>query len=344
MFKMKIIDLRSDTVTLPTREMLEAILTAPLGDDKRGRGDPTVKKLEELAAEKVGMEDAILVPTGTMGNSISILSHTERGNQVILERNCHTYTSEYGGWMRLGGLIPITINGKLGYMNPDDVAKAINLKEPKTGLICTENTFNNWGGTVLTPEQMKTTWDVAKDHDLPIHLDGERIFNAAVYLDIDVKKLTRYTDSLMLGLSKSLSAPVGSIVCGTEEFIAKTRYLRNLSGGGMRQAGIIAAPGIIAITKMVERLKEDHETTAMLAEGLKGINGIKILYPVQTNMIYIDMEGLGVTPDQFVNEMAKFNVLINVRYGSVFRFVTHRGIDKEDIRYVIQCVKKIVVK
>lgn len=343
--EIQIIDLRSDTVTLPTREMLESILTASLGDDKRGRNDPTVRKLEDLAAEKMGMEDALLVPSGTMGNSVSVLANTERGNEVIVERNSHILKSELGSWVIIGGLIPVTVMGKLGYMDPNDVEAAIRLEgRPKTGLICTENTHNKAGGIVITPKQTKAIWDVAKDHDLPVHTDGERIFNAAVYLGTDVKKLTRYTDSVMFGLSKGLSAPVGSIVCGTEEFIAKARHYRNLLGGSMRQAGIIAAPGIIAITKMIDRLREDHETAAMLAEGLRGINGIKLLHPVQTNIIYFDVGGLGLTGNQFRDRIAKFGVKTGGGPRSALRVVTHRGITREDIKYTIDCVKKIAVK
>lgn len=342
---MKIIDLRSDTVTLPTKEMLEAIQTAPLGDDGRDRGDPTVRKLEEMAANKMGMEDALLVPSGTMGNSVSVLASTERGNEVIVERNSHILNNERGSWIIIGGLIPVTIMGKLGYMDPNDVEIAIRLGgQPKTGLICIENTHNGAGGIVMTPEQMKAIRDVAKDHDLPIHMDGARVFNAAVYLGVDVKKLTRYTDSVMFCLSKGLSAPVGSMVCGTEEFIAEARNYRKLQGGTMRQAGIIAAPGIIAITKMVDRLREDHETAAMLAEELKDINGIKLLHPIQTNIIRFDVGGLGLTGNQFRDKMAKFGVKTGGGPRSALRVVTHRGINREDIKYTIDCVRKIAAE
>lgn len=343
--RMRTIDLRSDTVTLPTKEMLESIQTAPLGDDARGKEDLTVRKLEELAAEKMGKEDALLVPSGTMANSVSILAQTERGNEVIVERNSHTMTSEFGSWMVIGGLVPVTITERMGYMDPHDIDGAVKLKgQPKTGLICIENTHNNAGGIVMNPEQMKAIWDVAKDHDLPVHLDGARIFNAAIHLGIDVKQLTKYTDSLMFCLSKGLSAPVGSVVCGNKEFISQARYYRRFLGGAMRQAGIIAAPGIIALTKMVDRLKEDHETATLLAHGLKQIDGIKLLHVVQTNIIRFDVGELGMTGDQFMNTMGRFGIKTGGGPRSDLRVVTHRGITKEDIEYTIECVKKLATK
>jgi threonine aldolase len=342
---MKVVDLRSDTVTLPTREMIESIQTAPLGDDARGREDPTVRKLEELSAEKTGKEDALLVPSGTMGNLVSILAHTERGNEVIVERTAHVMNNEFGSWIIIGGLIPSTVVGKLGYMDPHDVDVAVRPKgQLKTGLICMENTHNNAGGIVITPEQMKAIWDVAKKHELPVHTDGARIFNAAVYLGVDVKNLIKYTDSITFCFSKGLSAPVGSVVCGTKEFIARARNFRKLVGGAMREAGIIAAPGIVALTKMIDRLKEDHETAAMLAEGLRGIKGIKILHPVQTNIVHFDVGGLGLTGDQFMNEMKKFNIRTGGGARSSLRVVTHRHITKDDIKYTIECISKITAK
>ncbi len=342
---MRNIDLRSDTVTLPTKEMLAAIQTAQLGDDARGREDLTVRRLEELAAEKMGKEDALLVPSGTMGNSVSILAQTQRGDEVILERNSHVMTSEYGSWIVVGGLVPVTIVGKMGYMEPHNVANAIKASgKPKTRLICLENTHNNAGGIAMNPEQMKAIRDVAKEQNLPVHLDGARIFNAALYLGVDVRQLARYTDSVTFCLSKGLSAPVGSVVCGNKEFISQARYYRRLLGGAMRQAGIIAAPGIIAITKMVDRLKEDHEAATLLAQGLQQINGIKLLHPIQTNIIRFDVGGLGMTGDHFMKEMAKFGIKTGGGSRSELRVVTHFGITREDIDYTIECVKELATK
>ncbi len=342
---MRTVDLRSDTVTLPTKEMLESIQTAELGDDARGREDLTVIELEELAAEKMGKEDAMLVPSGTMANTVSILAQTGRGNEVIVERTSHVMTSEFGSWVIVGGLIPVAITGRMGCMDPREVENAVRLKgQPKTGLVCVENTHNNAGGIAIRPEQMKTIWDTAKDHDLPVHLDGARIFNAAIYLQADVRHLTKFSDSVMFCLSKGLSAPIGSVVCGNKEFISKARYYRKLMGGAMRQAGVIAAPGIIALTRMVDRLKEDHETATMLAQGLQQIQGIKLLHPVQTNIIRFDVQGLGRTADQFMNEMERFGVKTGGGPHSDLRVVTHRGISRENIEYTIDCVKKLVTK
>lgn len=240
-----------------------------------------------------------------------------------------------GSWIITGGLIPVCVVGNLGYMDPSKVDAAIRLvTPPNTGLICVENTHNSAGGTVLTPDQMKSTWEVARKYNIPVHLDGARIFNAAVYLKTDVKNLTKYTDSLSFCLSKGLSAPVGSVVCGTKEFIAKTRQLRKFFGGTMRQAGIIAAPGIIALTKMVNRLDEDHKTAIMLADGLRSIKGIKILHPVQTNIIRFDVGGLKMTADQFRDKIAKFGI----RTGG------GPHTDRARVKYTIECVKKMMIQ
>ena len=341
---MNYIDLRSDTVSPPTKEMITSILTAKLGDDGRSLRDPTVVQLEELAAKKTGKEAGLLVPSGTMGNSVSILANTERENEVILDRSSHILTSEHTFALIVGNLFPVSIRSEKGYMDPDDVREAIKLKgHTRTGLICSENTHNAAGGIALTQEQMKAHWDIARDYDIPIHLDGARIFNAAVYLNVDVEDLARYTDSLTFCLSKGLCAPIGSIVCGTEEFISKARYYRGLLGGRMRQAGIIAAPGIIALTNMVDRLQEDHAMAQLLGEGLRGINGVKLLHPVQTNIIRIDVSGLNLNAEQFVTEISKYGILTEAKGYSIIRFVTHRDINKDDINYIIEGIRKITI-
>ncbi|MFB0543924.1 MAG: low specificity L-threonine aldolase [Candidatus Bathyarchaeia archaeon] len=338
---MKVIDFRSDTVTLPTSEMLEAILTAPLGDDGF-RDDPTVLKLEELAAEKTGKEAALLVPSGTQGNAVSVLAQAEPGDQIILGARSHILNTERGHFAVIGGLISRPLRDDEGCMDPQEVEATIRPKRPGspgTALVCIENTHNSAGGIALSPEQTKAIWDVAQDRGVSMHTDGARIFNAAVYHGVDVKEFTRYTDSVMFCLSKGLSAPIGSMVCGTEEFIRKARNVRRMLGGMMRQAGVIAAPGIIALTKMVDRLKEDHETCRMLAEGLEKL-GAKILHPVQTNMIYVDISGLGFTGSELREKLASFGVKIG---GGVtrLRLVTHRGIEKEDIAFVLECIEKV---
>ncbi len=341
---MRVVDLRSDTVTLPTEEMLEAIRHARLGDDCY-REDPTVNELEELAARKMGKEAALLVTSGTQGNLVSVITHTKRGDEVILEAECHIYYYEVGGISALASVIPRPINGHLGVLDPADVEAAIrprDIHQPETTLICIENTHNRAGGTVWTPDQIKAVCDVAEDHGLSVHMDGARIFNAAVALNIDVKRLTRYVDSIMFCLSKGLSAPVGSLVVGTEEFIEKARRVRKMLGGGMRQAGIIAAPGIIALEKMVNRLKEDHKNAKILAKGLSKFNGIRITHPVQTNIVIFDVAGLRVTADCFIQGLNQHGVKASKFGKTLVRMVTHRGIDREDINYVIGVVDKLI--
>ncbi len=339
------IDLRSDTVGSPTREMLESILTAELGDDGRSFRDPTVVKLEELAAKKTGKEAGLLVPSGTMGNSVSVLANTERGNDVILDRSSHLLTSEHAFPLVIGGLFPVSIPSHSGYMDPEAVRASIKRKGlTRTGLICLENTHNAAGGIALSQEQMKAHWDVSQDNDVPIHLDGARIFNAAVYFDIDVEKLTRYTDSLTFCLSKGMCAPIGSMVCGTEEFVAKARHHRGLLGGRMRQAGIIAAPGLIGLTKMVDRMKDDHAMARLLGEGIKGISGLELLHEVHTNIVRMDVSGLGLNAEQFVAEAYKFGILAESKGYKIIRLVTHRDIGREQVERTIESIKKIADK
>lgn len=341
----KNLDFRSDTVTLPTPEMLEAAANAPLGDDVYME-DPTVNKLERLAAEKLGKEAGLFVTSGTQGNASSVLGHTRRGDEIILEARSHLYMNEVGGLAVMGGLMPRTIQGELGWMRPEDVEAALrppNIHYPRTSLICVENTHNAAGGIALTPEQLKADWEVAKSHDLLVHLDGARIFNAAVALGVDVKELTRYADSVMFCLSKGLGAPVGSLVVGSEEFIERARKYRKMLGGGMRQAGIIAAPGIVALTKMVERLADDHENAKLLAEGLGRIDGIRILNPVMTNMVYIDVSGLGWTGQQWSEACTKIGWKSRGR-GTTIRLCTHYGIEREDIEAFLEGIGKLVPK
>jgi len=341
----KNLDFRSDTVTLPTPEMREAAANAPLGDDVYEE-DPTVNKLEGLAAEMLGKEAGLFVTSGTQGNAVSILAQTRRGDEVILEARSHIYMNEVGGLAVMGGLMPRTISGELGWMRPEDLEAAIrrpNIHYPRTSLICVENTHNAAGGIPLTPGQMEADWEVAKRHGLGVHLDGARIFNAAVALSVDVKELTRYSDSVQICLSKGLAAPVGSIVAGTKEFIESARKHRKMLGGGMRQAGIIAAPGIIALTKMVDRLAEDHDNAKLLAEGLNQIEGIEVLYPVKTNMVYIEVSGLGWTGREWGEACAKLGWRSRGRSPTI-RLCTHYGIEREDIQAFLEGIGKLVPK
>jgi len=339
----KNLDFRSDTVTLPTPEMREAAANAPLGDDVYGE-DPTVNKLERLAAEMLGKEAGLFVTSGTQGNAVSLLAHTRRGDEVILEARSHIYMNEVGGLAVIGGLMARTVQGELGWMRPEDLEAALrppNIHYPRTSLVCVENTHNSAGGFPLTLEQMEADWEVAKRHGLGVHLDGARIFNAAVALGVDAKELARYADSVQICLSKGLAAPVGSIVVGTEEFIEGARKYRKMLGGGMRQAGIIAAPGIIALTRMVDRLAEDHENAKLLADGLSQIRGIRVLYPVKTNMVYIDISGLGWTGREWVEACEKLGWKSRGR-STTIRLCTHYGIEREDIEAFLEGFRTLV--
>jgi threonine aldolase len=340
----EIIDLRSDTVTLPTEEMLEAIRHADLGDDVFGE-DPTVNRLENMAAEIMGKEAALLVTSGTQANLISLMSNTKLGQLVILEAESHIYWYEVGGVSMIAGLLPWPLESGMGALEPADVEAAIrpkNIHFPEPALVCVENTHNRHGGTVVTPEQIRGISEVALRQGLKLYLDGARIFNAAVALNVDVKEFTRYVDNLMFCLSKGLSCPVGSLVVGTREFVEKARKLRKVLGGGMRQAGIIAAPGIVALEKMINRLKEDHVNARRLAEGLARIDGINVdLSRVQTNMFCFDIGDLGIEDDLFLSKLKEEGVLALTLAKNKVRMVTHRGIEKSHIEKTIAVIESI---
>lgn len=340
---MRIVDLRSDTFTLPTPEMMKAIQEAELGDDVF-QEDPTVNKLEKLAAEKIGKEKALFVTSGTQGNVVSLLTHTERGDEVIMEAQSHTYLYEVGAMAALGGLMAHPLPGDKGVLNPEDVEKAIrgdNIHYPRTRLLCVENTHNNAGGTVVTVEQIKALSDVVKPKDIRMHLDGARVFNAATALNTDVKKITKEFDSVMFCLSKGLSAPVGSMVCGSSEYIDRARKVRKMLGGGMRQAGVLAACGVVALEKMIDRLKEDHKNARKLAEGLSHLKGISIeLERVQTNIIIFDVSQLEGS-EKFIKELDKRGVKCLSRDENVVRMVTHRMITEDDIEYALERIKEV---
>ena len=341
---MRTVDLRSDTVTLPSDEMLDAIRTAELGDDVY-REDPTVNRLEELAAKKMGKEAALLTTSGTQANLISVMSQTKRGDEVILEADAHLYYYEVGAFSALGGLVPRLVTGHMGVMTPKDIEGVLrppNIHFPPTSLICIENTHNRAGGTVWSPGQIKALCDFAKTRELNVHMDGARIFNAAIAQNIDVRELTRHVDSLMFCLSKGLSAPVGSLVVGSREFVDRARRQRKMLGGGMRQAGIIAAPGIIAIEKMVDRLKDDHENAKLLARGLMRIDGISLdLDRVQTNIVLYDVSGLGINANEWAAKMRDSGVKAGAVEAGRVRMVTHRGIEKEDVEYALEVAEKV---
>jgi len=339
------IDLRSDTFTLPTKEMLESIPQAELGDDVE-KEDPTVNQLQDMAADMFGAEAALLVASGTMGNLVSLMAHCQRGDEIFLESDAHIYYYELGGLSALVGAVPRLIPGERGKFTPEQLEASIrnqDLHYPISRLVCIENTHNRGGGTIWTPREVEEISKVAHDHGLKLHCDGARIFNAAVALDVDVKEYMRHLDSITFCLSKGLSCPVGSVVVGSSEFIEEATRARKMVGGGMRQAGIIAAPGIIGLQKMVGRLKEDHQNARKLAEGLSSIPGIEVdMEAVQTNIVLADITGTGWDVDYFVSRACKIGVQV-FEFGSTkARFVTHYGIDSEDIDDALARLRRLL--
>ncbi|MBI3941902.1 MAG: aminotransferase class I/II-fold pyridoxal phosphate-dependent enzyme [Chloroflexi bacterium] len=336
------IDLRSDTVTLPTSEMYEAICQAPLGDDAYGE-DPTVNRLQYRVAELMGMEAALLVPSGTMANLLAIRLYTQPGDGVI----CEAYTNMYlYGVLAFSSVHPVLIHAQYGHPATEQIEACLDpsgeLGLP-TRLIALENPHNSAGGTVFPLDQLASVAQLAGARGVPIYLDGSRIFNAAVALGVEVREIARHVDALMFCLSKSLSAPVGSVLCGKRSFIESARKLRALMGGTMRQAGIHAAAGLYALEHLVERLAEDHENAKILARALAPIPGLCVdLETVQTNMVYFDISSTGLDAPQFVELLEKFGVRTVATGRQRVRMVTHRGISQQDIETVIQAVKAMV--
>lgn len=338
----KNLDFRSDTVTLPSPAMRTAIAEAKLGDDVYGE-DPTVNELERLAADMLGKEAGLFVTSGTQGNAVSVLAQTHRGDEILLEANSHIYLNEVGGLAVIGSLMPKPILGDRGWVKPEDIQRAIrpkNIHYPESTLLCIENTHNMAGGIPLTVEQLKADWEIAKELGLGVHLDGARIFNAAVALKVNVKELSQYADTVQLCLSKGLAAPVGSVVVGSDDLITKARKYRKMLGGGMRQAGVIAAPGLIALTQMVDRLEEDHVNARLLADGLQRL-GIKVLNPVKTNMVYIDFADLGWSGEDWVAACRQLGWKTRAR-GTGTRLCLHYGIESTDIRTFLDGLNRII--
>ena len=349
------IDLRSDTVTHPTAAMREAMYRAEVGDDVYGE-DPTINRLQELAAQQMGKEAALFVPSGTMGNAIAMLTHTGRGRAVIVGDESHVYHYEAGGVSTLGGapmwVVPTHTDGSLDLEKVQaGIADESDGHVAATSLVCIENTHNRCGGSVLTIEQVQAIADLAHEHTVAIHMDGARVFNAAVALDIPVSTLVAPVDSVMFCLSKGLSAPVGSMLVGSKEFIRRAHRTRKLLGGGMRQAGILAAAGIIALEQMVERLADDHEHCKQLAYGLADYPQIEIQPErVVTNILNFRLH----TAQQerlseaktilFLQKAQEHGVLMGSMGGGVIRAVTHYGIDQQHITLALQGIRKAVIE
>jgi threonine aldolase len=342
---MEYVDLRSDTVTKPTPEMREVMAEAEVGDDVF-RDDPTVNRLEELAAEKMGKDAALFVPSGTMGNLIALLVHCQRGDEVILGNQSHIYLNEAGGMSALGGIQPYPIpNQKDGTLAFEDIVASIrdeDVHHPITRLICLENTQNICGGVPLTVEYTKKVGEVARDNNLSLHIDGARIFNAAVAQNVSVKELVKPADSVMFCLSKGLVSPIGSMLVGTNKFIARARHIRKMLGGGMRQVGIVAAAGIISLEKMVDRLSDDHARARKLADGLRQIDGIDVDDDApHTNMIYLNLsEDAKVDMEQMGKRMKDSGVLLDVFHPRRLRLVTHYWVDDEAVEKSLAAFRK----
>lgn len=341
---MRRIELRSDTFTLPTNEMRQAMFDAEVGDDVWGE-DPTVKRLEELAARKVGKEAALFVPSGTMGNLLSVMTHCRRGDEVVMEAECHLYYYEAGGMSAVAGAIPRLVSSENGVMCPDDVKRAIresNIHYAPPTLLEVENTHNRGGGTVTDIATLSALEGIARERGMRIHMDGARVFHAAHYLGVPVTEITAHVDSIMFCLSKGLSAPVGSILAGTEEFISRARRNRKILGGGMRQAGVLAAAGIVALEQMVDRLVDDHATARRLAEGLSQIPGISVnMRTVQTNIVGFDISGLGMTSSQFAAAVAEQGVHFSTMPPHGIRAVTNRHVSMEDMDFAVETIKEL---
>lgn len=343
---METVDLRSDTVTEPTPAMREAMYRAEVGDDVYGE-DPTVNELEALAADRLGKEDAIFVCSGTMGNLVALLTHCQRGDEVILGDRSHTFLFEQGGMAALGGITPYPVpnqdDGRLRLEDIEDAIRPDNPHFPRTRLVCLENTHNMCNGSALPVGYMTAAAQFAHSRGLKIHLDGARVFNAATALEVEASDLVRDIDSVMFCLSKGLCAPVGSMVCGSADFIAGARRARKVVGGGMRQAGVIAAAGLVALEQMTERLVEDHVRACYLADGLVGLPGVEVA-PVTTNILYFQItDEAPKSPRRVELEMAEQGVLMNSRGGGRFRAVTHHGIDDEAIERTIKVMTDVIV-
>jgi len=343
---MATVDLRSDTITQPTDAMRRAMAEAKVGDDVFGE-DPTINKLEKMAAAKTGKEAALFVASGSMANLVSLLTHCGRGDEIILGDQSHVFYYEQGSSAAVGGVHPRTVpNLPDGTIHPDDIESAIrqdNVHYPRTRLIVLENTHNRCNGRPLNSEYMRGIGNLAHLNGLKVHVDGARIFNASVSLGEDVQKLVFHADSLSFCLSKGLGAPAGSMVCGTCDFIEKARRARKLLGGGMRQAGILAAAGIVAIDEMVDRLAEDHANARLLAEGLAGLNGL-LIDPeiIKTNIVYFNISRNNISAEELSDRMRHENVLLMATGPMQLRAVTNYHITSEDIGYVLSALQRIL--
>jgi len=346
MSNIKYVDLRSDTVTEPTPEMREAMAEAEVGDDVYG-DDPTVNRLQEKAAAMLGKEDALFVPSGTMGNLLALLVHCSRGEEVICGDKSHIFLNEAGGMAALGGIFPHPVaNQTDGTLRLEDIRASIQPDDQHrtiTRLICLENTQNVCGGVPLTVEYTNQVAQIAKEKNLRLHIDGARIFNAAAALGVDVKQLVAPADSVMFCLSKGLVAPVGSMLVGSKDFIARAHRLRKMLGGSMRQVGVLAAAGLVSMEKMTERLKQDHARAKNLFAGLKQVPGLRLEAEPASNMVYFDLEdSVKLSENQIIGEMKKYGVLVDWSAPRQFRLVTHYWVDDAGVEKTIKAFGNVL--
>jgi len=340
------IDLRSDTKTLPSPQMRQAIANAELGDDV-AREDPTVNALEEMSAALLGKEAALLVTGGTMGNLASIYAQSRPGQELICHEKAHIYHYERGGFTAVCGLLARPVPGALGVIAPETIEavfpKKKDVHRAGIALVCLENTHNMCGGTCVTVEQTQAAADVAHAHGALVHIDGARIFNAAVALGVSAKELAAPADSITFCFSKGLGAPAGSMICGSTEFIDRAREARKLFGGGMRQAGIIAAGGIYALQHNVERLAQDHANARRIAETLAECPGIELdLAAVQTNIIFFAIKRPDMTAPELCHSLERHGVLSGARDDTSIRFVTHLDVSEADTTTVCEALREVL--
>lgn len=342
---MNYIDLRSDTVTMPTKEMRELMATAEVGDDVYG-DDPTVLALEKLAAELLHKEDALFVPSGTFGNQVAILTHTKRGDEILLGADSHILMHEVGSAAVIAGVQTRTIPIENKYFDPKKIELAIRKKDlhfPDTGLICIENARSD--GSVLSLQNMQEIKEVANKYNIPVHLDGARYFNASKALGLESHEMAECADSINICLSKGLCAPIGSLLVGNKAFIEKARKNRKLMGGGMRQAGVLAAPAIYALNTMVNRLEEDHANAKYLAEELDKIEGITVKKDrLDINMVFFQMPESLVEENVLIEAFYKRGIKINGIEDGEYRFVTNNGVSKKDIDFTVTTLKEVLLK
>ena len=347
-----IVDLRSDTLTLPTPAMREAMARAEVGDDVWGE-DPTVQRLEATAAARLDKEAGLFVASGTMGNLVSVVAHTQAGQEVVLDLDSHIYNYEVAGGTVVGNVQMRPVKTERGFLTPEQVQEALrpaNIHIPPTGLVCLENTHNRHGGTCCAPEQIAAVAAVAHAAGVPVHMDGARLFNAAVALEREPREFARPVDSLTFCLSKGLGAPVGSVVCGSAAFIERAKRIRKMVGGGMRQAGILAAAGLISLDRMVDRLAEDHVHARTLAEAVAAMPGLVVdLASVQTNIVIIrvdrgDRPRSTAAAEELVKGCAARKVKIHAMGPAAIRCVTHKDVDAEDIRRAVDAFRELTAR